>query len=123
MIINIPIISKEINKGKVKVVEKELKADLITSLAAELRFEKFFPKMAEREDLYSYTKRICDIEETSIAKTLSELKTLYCWLDVDIAFIDFVNLFDISNSTYMKKLTKSLKEVFDIVFESSAEKN
>ena len=49
---------------------------------------------------------------------------LYCWFDTDLCFIDFLKLFDLTDIDYtVNKLTKAIKEAFDLIFEASAEKN
>ena len=51
------------------------------------------------------------------------MKMLYCWLETDIEFVDFLKLFDLTDIDYIKDITGEIKKVIDIVFNSSAEKN
>ena len=73
--------------------------------------------------MYGYTKRIREYKDLSTAKILSDLKLLYCWIDIDIEFIDFVRLFDMSDKEYVKDLLKAMDEGFKFILNSSAEKN
>ena len=123
MKIKLPIQNKEIKEGKLVINNSEKDFDLDTTLAAQIRFETKFPNMAHVEDLFEYSKRICAIEETNGAIIISKMKMLYCWLDTDIDFIDFLKLFDLADVKYTQKLTKALQEAFNLVFNSSAEKN
>ena len=51
------------------------------------------------------------------------MKVLYCWFDTDLTFIEFLKLFDLTDMDYIKKLTEEIKTIFDLVLNSSAEKN
>ena len=124
MKIKLPIQTKEIINGKLVKKQNEKEFDLDTSIASQIRFEKHFPKMAEKEDLFGYSKRICEVEEITAPVIISKMKMLYCWFDTEISFIDFLKLFDLTDTDYtINKLTNSIKEVFEIIFNSSAEKN
>ena len=128
MKIKLPIQTKEIIEKEdgelgflVKTEDKEFDVDM--TLLAQTRFEKFFPKMAEREDLFDYSKRICEIEEVRAEVILSKMKMLYCWFDTDLTYEEFVKLFDLTDKEYIDKLSTKMKKVFDLIFNSSAEKN
>ena len=124
MKIKLPIQTKEIINGELVKHESEKVFDVDTSLASQIRFEIKFPKMAEREDLFGYSKRICKIEELSAPIIISKMKMLYCWFDTDMTFVDFLKLFDLTDVDYsVNKLTKAMKEAFEIIFAESAEKN
>jgi hypothetical protein len=98
--------------------------DLDTSLASQIRFETKFPDLAQKEDLDGYSKRICKVEELSVAVIISKMKMLYCWFDTDLTFIDFLKLFDLTDTDYtVNKLTKAIKEAFELIFDGSSEKN
>lgn len=118
-----PVIRKEIVDGKVKKEKGYIDFDVDVSLASQVRYETKFPDLAKREDLYNYSKRISEVEELSTAKILSWLKLLYCWIDIDIEFIDFLKLFDLTDKEYVKDFTKALKDAFDKILDGSAEKN
>ena len=51
------------------------------------------------------------------------MKMLYCWFDTELEFIDFLKLFDLTDLEYVKKITGTIKEAFELIFEASAEKN
>ena len=118
-----PVIRKEIVDGKVKKEKGYIDFDVDVSLASQVRYETKFPDLAKREDLYNYSKRISEIKELSTAKILSWLKLLYCWIDIDIEFIDFLKLFDLTDTEYVKEFTKALQDSFDKILDGSAEKN
>lgn len=124
MKIKLPIQTKEIVNGELVKKQSEKVFDLDTSLAAQVRFETKFPELAQKEDLDGYSKRICKVEELSVALIISKMKMLYCWFDTDLCFVDFLKLFDLTDTDYtVNKLTKAIKEAFELIFDGSAEKN
>ena len=123
MKIKLPIQTKEIIDGKLVVKASQIELKIDTSLLAQQRFESKFPKLAEREDLEGYSKRICAVEELSMAVIISKMKMLYCWFDTDMTFEDFLRLFDLTDIEYINKMTTAIKEAFEIIFNASAEKN
>jgi hypothetical protein len=124
MKIKLPIQTKEIVNGELVKKQTEKVFDLDTSLASQIRFETKFPDLALKEDLDGYSKRICKVEELSVAVIISKMKMLYCWFDTDLCFIDFLKLFDLTDTDYtVNKLTKAIKEAFELIFDGSAEKN
>lgn len=124
MKIKLPIQTKEIVNNELVKKQSEKVFDIDTSLASQIRFETKFPKMAEREDLFNYSKRICEIEDLTAPIIISKMKMLYCWFDTELEFIDFLKLFDLTDTDYtINKLTKAMKEAFEIIFNASAEKN
>lgn len=124
MKIKLPVQTKEIVNGELVKKQSEKVFDLDTSLAAQVRFETKFPELAQKEDLDGYSKRICKVEELSVALIISKMKMLYCWFDTDLCFVDFLKLFDLTDTDYtVNKLTKAIKEAFELIFDGSAEKN
>lgn len=124
MKIKLPIQTKEIVNGELLKKQSEKVFDLDTSLASQIRFETKFPELAQREDLEGYSKRIYKVKKLSVAVIISKMKMLYCWFDTDLCFIDFLKLFDLTDTDYtVNKLTKSIKEAFELIFDGSAEKN
>lgn len=123
MKVKLPVQTKEIVNGELVKRENEKAFDIDTSLASQIRFETKFPKLAEREDLFNYSKRICAIEELTAPLIISKMKMLYCWFDTELDFIEFLKLFDLSDEAYVKKLTDGLKVAFELIFSGSAEKN
>lgn len=115
--------TKEIKNGKLVKKQGTFEADLDMSLASQIRYEAKFPELAQREDLYSYSKRISDIKELSAAVIISKMKMLYCWFDTDVSFVDFLKMFDLTDEEYVKKLTNEIKTAFDLIMDGSAEKN
>ena len=115
--------TKEIKNGKLLKKQGLFEADLDMSLASQIRYEAKFPELAQREDLYSYSKRISDIKELSAAVIISKMKMLYCWFDTDVSFVDFLKMFDLTDEEYVKKLTNEIKTAFDLIMDGSAEKN
>lgn len=123
MKVKLPVQTKEIVNGELVKRENEKAFDIDTSLASQIRFETKFPKLAEREDLFNYSKRICAIEELTAPLIISKMKMLYCWFDTELDFIEFLKLFDLSDEAYVKKLTDGLKVAFELIFSGSSEKN
>lgn len=128
MKIKLPIQSKEIIENEngdlaLKVEQGEKEFDVDMSLIAQRRFEQNFPKMAEHEDVLTYSQRICSIKEISAPIIISKMKVLYCWLASDMIYEDFVKLFDLTDIEYIKKLSTKIHKVFELIFDSSAEKN
>lgn len=117
--------SKEYKNGVVEKVKGTFTADLDFSLASQIRFEAKFPELAKNEDLVTYTNRFSKVKENelSVPIILSLMKSLYCWFETDLTFIDFLRLFDLTDIEYIKKFTGEIKEVFDLILDSSAEKN
>ena len=123
MKIKLPIQTKEIVNGELVKKQSEKVFDLDTSLASQIRFETKFPELAQKEDLEGYSKRICKVEELSVAVIISKMKMLYCWFDTELEFIDFLKLYDLTDIEYIKKMTNAIKEAFELIFNASAEKN
>ena len=123
MKVKLPVQTKEIVTGELVKRESEKSFDIDTSLASQIRFETKFPKLAEREDLFGYSKRICAIDELTAPVIISKMKMLYCWFDTDLGFIEFLKLFDLSDEAYVRKLTDAIKVAFELIFSGSAEKN
>lgn len=115
--------TKEIKDGKLEKKQDKFVSDLDMSLASQMRYEAKFPELASKEDLYSYSKRINEIQETTAPVIISKMKMLYCWFDTEIGFVDFLKLFDLTDIDYVKKLTKEMHDIFTIILEGSAEKN
>lgn len=115
--------TKEIKDGKLEKKQGLFVADIDMSLASQIRFEAKFPDLAQREDLYNYSKRISEIKELSAPVIISKMKMLYCWFDTEISFVDFLKLFDLTDEEYVKRLTNEIKTIFDLIANGSAEKN
>lgn len=122
MEITLPLIQTKIEDGKKKKIEYEMGFKLDMTLASQIRFETKFPILAQKEDIYDYTERIMN-QPNSIGKYLSLMKAIYCWFDTERTFIEFVSLFDVSDDEYREKLFKKVKDIFNLIFDSSAEKN
>lgn len=123
MKIKLPTQTKEVIDGKLVVKASEIELKIDTSLLAQQRFETKFPKLAEKEDLEGYSKRICAVETLSMAVIISKMKMLYCWFETEMSFEDFLRLFDLTDIEYIQKMTSAIKEAFELIFNASAEKN
>lgn len=123
MIVKLHTQKKEIKDGKLEKIAGIFEADLDMSLASQMRYETKFPELAKREDLYSYTNRINTINEISAGLVISKMKTLYCWFDTDISFVDFLKLFDLSDENYIIRIMGEIKDILNLVIDGSAEKN
>jgi hypothetical protein len=113
----------ELINGKRVVEYADKTFNLDMSLGCQMRFEQKFPELAAHEDLISYTTRIKDIKELSLPAIISKLKTVYCYFDTDMTFVQFLKLFDFSNKEYVEKLTNQLTETFEAVYGEASEKN
>lgn len=123
MKITLPIQTKEYTDSGIKITASEKEFDLDTSLASEIRWEAKFPEQAEKADLFSYTQRIQENKSLTAPVLLSKMKSIYCWFDTDVSFIDFVKMFDLSDKNYTDKLTAKITKVWETIQEGSAEKN
>lgn len=123
MKIKLPIQTKEFVDGNLKITPGEREFELDMSLASQIRYEAKFPNLAEREDLFNYSKRISEIKELTAGVIISKMKLLYCWFDTDIDFIEFLKMFDLSDIGFSKKLTTQIHDVFELILNGSAEKN
>lgn len=123
MKIKLPIQTKELKGEELIKTESEKEFELDTTLAAQIRFETKFPELAQKEDLFDYSKRITANEQLTAGVIISKMKMLYCWLETDIDFVHFLKMFDLTDIDYITKLTNSIKKAISIVFDSSAEKN
>lgn len=123
MKIKLPIQTKQIANGELVKKQSDKEFEIDTSLASQIRFESKFPKLAEREDLFGYSKRICEVEGLSASVIISKMKMLYCWFDTELEFIDFLKLFDLADKEYVENLTDAIKVAFELIFSGSSEKN
>ena len=123
MKVYLPIQEKVIKDGVLVKTPGEKEFDLDMSVAGQMRFEAKFPELAEREDLFGYSKRICAEKKATGAIILSKMKMLYCWFDTDLSFVEFLKMFDLADIEYSTKLTDKIHEIFKLIFDSSAEKN
>ena len=123
MKIKLPIQTKEFVDGNLKITPGEREFELDMSLASQIRYEAKFPNLAEREDLFNYSKRISEIKELTAGVIISKMKLLYCWFDTDIDFIEFLKMFDLSDIEFSKRLTTQIHDVFELILNGSAEKN
>ena len=123
MKVYLPVQEKVIKDGELIKTPSEKEFDLDMSFASQIRFEAKFPELAEKEDLFGYTKRISAVKELSGAVIISKMKMLYCWFDTEMSFISFLKMFDLADLDYSEKLTDKIHEIFKIIFDGSAEKN
>lgn len=123
MKITLPVLKEEFREGKIVSVKNEKEFTVDMSLNGQIRFETKFPKLAEHENLFDYSRRIFAIKEQSPELILSQLKLIYCWFDTELSFTEFVAMFTCTNISYTKELGNRLAEVFKAIADSSAEKN
>lgn len=131
MKITLPIKTKdEIKDGKRILVYGEKEFELDMSLNCQMRWESKFPAQAEKEDLISYTQRIHTALETqknfnklTAPLMISMFKTIYCYFDTDLSFVQFLKLFDFSSPEYTEQLINKIKEVFEVISSEASEKN
>lgn len=118
-----PVQTKKLVNGKIKKQKGFVDFDIDTSVASQMRYEINFPDLAQHEDLYGYSQRIRSIEGLTTAKILSELKLLYCWIETELSFIEFLKLIDLTDKEFVEDFTKAITNAFDLILNSSAEKN
>lgn len=124
MKVTLPIQKKEIINREIKKEKSYMEFDIDLSLGSQMRYEIKFPELAKQEDLYGYSDRIFKSKELTAGKILSELKLLYCWINTDMSFIDFVKLFDLTDIEYVKEFLDVLEKTFKLILEdTSSEKN
>lgn len=121
----LPVQKKTIDEESNKlIVEKgEINVAIDTSIYAEERWEANFPQNAKKETLFAYIERVKKVGQLeSKAHILSNLKALYCFMEgQDIAdFKSFLQLFDLADTNYIKKLVDKMKYVFELVLSTSA---
>ena len=123
--ITLPVIKSSRIFGKVvKRSYGEEKFLLDMSLAAEERFEQKFPTECKAYgDLQQFMERVNSYEDLTRAKVLSMLKCLYCWFETKYAFIEFLQLFDLTDINYIGRLVEKLRLTFGIIMENASEKN
>lgn len=123
MKITLPIQRKELRGEELIKIKENKEFELDTTLVAQMRFERNFPELSSKEDLFDYSKRITSTDSLSAPVIISKMKMLYCWLDGNIDFIEFLRLFDLTDIDYIKSLTRQIERVIELVFNSSSEKN
>lgn len=123
--ITLPVIkSSKVFGREIKRKYSEEKFLLDMSLASEARFEQKFPtEYKAYGDLQQFMERVNKYEDLNRAKVLSMLKCLYCWFDTRYSFIEFLQLFDLSDINYIGKLVEKLRLTFNIIKENASEKN
>lgn len=122
--ITLPVIEKsEIKNNKLVRKYGERKFILDMSLAAEVRFNAKFPEQSQRMDLAQLTESLKDIGRIDKATILSQLKVLYCYFDTELTFIEFLQLFDLSDLKFVQKIANRITDVFSIIFDNASEKN
>lgn len=123
--ITLPVIkSSKVFGREIKRKYSEEKFLLDMSLASEARFEQKFPtEYKAHGDLQQFMERVNGYEDLNRAKVLSMLKCLYCWFDTRYSFIEFLQLFDLTDINYIGRLVEKLRLAFNIIMENAAEKN
>lgn len=116
----------EIKDGKRQIEYADKQFNLDLSLNCQMRWEKYFPAQAEKEDIVVYSERIRDLiskDKISLPSIISMFKSLFCYFDTDMYFQEFLALFDFSNIEYVEKLVGQLKTIFSAIFGEAVEKN
>ncbi len=124
MKVQLPIVVKNeiVNKKHVfETEERDFEVDM--SLACQMRWETKFPELAKTETVVDYGQRTAKMSSTNAAVILSKLKFLYCLFDTEMSFIQFVKMFDFTSEDYVKGLIARIEEIFQLVLDSSSEKN
>lgn len=124
MKVSLLIVTKnEITNGMHVFETTEREFELDNSLACQIRWEARFPELAKAETFVDYAVRVGKEESKNAAVVLAKMKVVYCLFDTPMSFVQFVKLFDFTRIDYVEELCARLKEIFEIVLESSSEKN
>ena len=102
----------------------EIEATLDMSLLAEERWEQHFPKLAEKETVFSYIARLQEMAVTpeKIAPhLLTVIKALYCFVESDAlpTFREFARLFAMTNAELLNKQVGAIQNALQAVLEGS----
>lgn len=124
MKVSLPVVTKNEIVNKVHVFETaEREFEFDNSLACQMRWEAKFPELAKTETFVDYATRVGKIKSSSAAIVVAKMKSIYCFFETTMSFIQFLKLFDFTRTDYVKELVSRLEEIFRIVLDSSAEKN
>ena len=124
MTVKLPLVVKnEISQGKriFKTEERDFEIDM--SLGCQMRWEATFPELAAKESFVDYAARTKEMQSKNAAVILAKMKAVYCFFDTELSFTGFIKMFDFSQPEFTNALIERLNEVFEIVLNSSAEKN
>lgn len=121
----IPVLSQNLEFGKVVNTESEEAFEVDTSIYSEERWEKHFPELAAREGLFEYIARIQDKSVSDRVKVSCMLKAIFCFIESKSVntYKDFAQMFNLAVPEYTNRLISSLKEAFDQILNGSSVKN
>lgn len=124
MKITLPIVTKdELGKdGKRVFVYEERAMEADFSLGMQLRWEAKFPELAAQCSVTDYASRVAKMPSDA-ASLLSKLKCIYCFLETDMSFLEFIRLFDFTKKEYVQELVHRIGEAFKVMLDGAAEKN
>lgn len=113
--ISLPTLKQELKDGVLIETEGEIIVNIDTSLAAEIRYEEAFPKLAETTSLFAYLERCGKIVDTSTAITW--LKGLYPFIDFQqsTSFVNFCKMFNFGNPDFFKKFVSKIYAAFELI--------
>ena len=116
MKITLPIVTKDElgTDGKRVFVYEEL--------GMQLRWEAKFPELAAQCSVTDYASRVAKMPSDA-ASLLSKLKCIYCFLETDMRFLEFIRLFDFTKKEYVQELVHRIGEAFKVMLDGAAEKN
>lgn len=124
MKVKLPVVAKcEIKDGKLIAERMEREFEIDMSLGCQMRWETKFPELAEKETFVDYAARLKGDKSVNSAIILSKMKAIYCFFDTDLSFVQFIKMFDFTTAENTKDLIDRINEIFEIVLNSSAEKN
>lgn len=124
MKVKLPVVTKsEIKDGQLIVDRAELEFEMDMSLGCQMRWEAKFPELAAKETFIDYAMRLKEIKSVNSAIILAKMKAAYCFFDTDLSFLQFIKMFDFVTMEYTKELVERIDKIFEIVLNSSSEKN
>lgn len=121
----LPTLQQQLIDGRIQSTEGQIKIYVDESIFSEQRWEQNFPQQAEKEDLQSYCSRVVKIAEKdcNLAVVTSMLKGLYCYIETELNFKQFLQLFSMNDLDYLERLITTIVDVFNSIFGGSVEKN
>lgn len=121
--IKLPVIKKELKNDEIIITREDKKFGIDTSIVAQERFEINFPELAKNYDLFDFIEKLEITKDAKLAVSISRLKVIFCLIETDMTFKQFLQLFDFSVPDYTEELVNKLKNILELALKSSSEKN
>lgn len=109
--------TKEVHSKKTYI---DCKLDM--SINAQTRWEENFPELSKTMGVFDYVDKFKNIKITDVATLGIALKLLYCFIDIDVTYKDFISMFSGENEEYFNELWTTIKSVLEFVIERNNSK-